>query len=240
MEQQGGEPDGRTTRVAAASMGSRVGDQLLRSSRPDRLAAPLDRILGEVAEVLALVDPAALSVAEAKACSAAFVALGKLADAGAVLVAAQAVQGDPAGVGAATVQLARSAGISKAEAERTVATSKALAELPATRTALVAGRLSRTQAAIVAEAAKASPRSEQALLDTAALQDNVGLRRHADATSYTTQPVPVEHADEAVRLLAEIESGLTADASLRWRVRWRLSTRSLRKRTESPLRSSRL
>lgn len=89
---------------------------------------------------------------------------------------------------------------------------------------------SQTNAELVAAGAVARPAVEQPL---------DGLRRHADATSYTTLPVPVAHADDAVRLLTEIESGLTADASLRWRLRWRLSTRSLRKRTQSPLRSSR-
>ena len=72
-----------------------------------------------------------------------------------------------------------------AEAERVVATSKALAALPATRAALVSGRLSRTQAGLVADAAAESPASEADLLATASLQDLVGLRRHVERVKAT-------------------------------------------------------
>jgi len=140
----------------------------------------LARIRGEVAALVAALDPASVSVAEAMRLSAELVELGKVVDAGAMVVAARAVEGAPGGLDAAARRLALTAGIAKAEAERMIATSKVLDELPATRSALVAGRLSRTQAALVAEAAAESPQSEAALLDTALHQDLTGLRRHVE------------------------------------------------------------
>lgn len=65
------------------------------------------------------------------------------------------------------------------------------------------------------------------------------LRRHADIASYTTAAIAPDGAADAVEQLRLIEAGIVHSSTLRWRWKWRLSTRSLRRRTGSPLRSSR-
>ena len=139
----------------------------------------LTRLRSELASFVGL-DPSGLTAAEARERLAAFVAIGKLADAGVVALAHTVAGFHPTGVGAATRELAASAGVSQAEAERIEATSKVLPDLPVVRQALASGSLSRTQVAVVAEAAASSPGSEAPLLATAGARDLMGLRRHAE------------------------------------------------------------
>jgi hypothetical protein len=142
--------------------------------------ARLRALAGVLDDALVILEGADLSGECSADLLAGFVAIGRLADAGTLLVAHPAVSAHPGGVGAATAELARDAGLSKAEAERTVATSKALASLERTRLALRAGWLSKSQAHLVAEGATVSPDAELALLGTAQHQGLVGLRRHVE------------------------------------------------------------
>ena len=163
----------------------------------------LEHVGAQVRSLLGSLDPASVTVPEARRLQARFLALGKLADAGAVLVAHAVAAAHEHGVGAATKELARSAGVSAAEAERMVSTSKVLPSLARTRHELVAGRLSRAQVALVADAASCSPVSERELLDVARFQDLVGLRKQAERVKAATRDGAADraraHANRSVR-----------------------------------------
>ena len=62
------------------------------------------------------------------------------------------------------------------------------------------------------------------------------LQRHADAVTFATATCDPERADDAVDQLHLVESSIRNSSSRWWRWKWWLSTRSLRRRTQSPLR----
>jgi hypothetical protein len=62
------------------------------------------------------------------------------------------------------------------------------------------------------------------------------LQRHADAVTFATATCDPQRADDAVDQLHLVESSIRNSSSRWWRWRWWLSTRSLRRRTQSPLR----
>ena len=62
------------------------------------------------------------------------------------------------------------------------------------------------------------------------------LQRHADAVTFATATVEPERADDAVDQLHLVESSIRDSSSRWWWWKWWLSTRSLRRRTQSPLR----
>ena len=161
----------------------------------------LDRLVDELRTVLASLDPG--DAEEARRLQPRFLQLGRLADAGAVTVARAVAAAHEHGIGAATKELAQSAGVSQAEAERMVATSKALPDLAMTRKLLLAGELSQAQAGIVAAAASASPTAEQGLLDVARWQGLAGLRKHAERVTAAVRDGAADraraHANRSVR-----------------------------------------
>jgi Transglutaminase-like superfamily/TgpA N-terminal domain len=62
------------------------------------------------------------------------------------------------------------------------------------------------------------------------------LQRHADAVTFATSAVDPKRAADAVDQLKLVESSIRNSSSRWWRWKWWLSTRSLRRRTQSPLR----
>jgi hypothetical protein len=62
------------------------------------------------------------------------------------------------------------------------------------------------------------------------------LQRHADAVTFATATCDPQRADDAVDQLHLVESSIRNSSSRWWRWKWWLSTRSLRRRTQSPLR----
>ena len=62
------------------------------------------------------------------------------------------------------------------------------------------------------------------------------LQRHADAVTFATASVDPKRAADAVDQLKLVESSIRNSSSRWWRWKWWLSTRSLRRRTQSPLR----
>ena len=62
------------------------------------------------------------------------------------------------------------------------------------------------------------------------------LQRHADAVTFATASCDPKRAEDAVDQLRLVESSIRNSSSRWWRWKWWLSTRSLRRRTQSPLR----
>ena len=62
------------------------------------------------------------------------------------------------------------------------------------------------------------------------------LQRHADAVTFATAPCDPQRGVDAVDQLKLVESTIRNSSSRWWRWKWWLSTRSLRRRTQSPLR----
>jgi transglutaminase-like putative cysteine protease len=62
------------------------------------------------------------------------------------------------------------------------------------------------------------------------------LQRHADAVTFATASCDPQRAADAVDQLKSVESSIRNSSSRWWRWKWWLSTRSLRRRTQSPLR----
>jgi hypothetical protein len=62
------------------------------------------------------------------------------------------------------------------------------------------------------------------------------LQRHADAVTFTSTPCDADRAADAVEQLHVVETNIRNSSTRWWRWRWWLSTRSLRRRTQSPLR----
>ena len=80
----------------------------------------------------------------------------------------------------------RSLGAARSELE----TSNVLGELPATRQALLGGEVSETQGQIIANAAKANPQAERALIDKAKKVNHQGLREEARRAKAAADPDP--------------------------------------------------
>ena len=62
------------------------------------------------------------------------------------------------------------------------------------------------------------------------------LQRHADAVTFTSAPCDADRAADAVEQLHSVETNIRNSSTRWWRWKWWLSTRSLRSRTQSPLR----
>ncbi|MGZ4767149.1 MAG: transglutaminase-like domain-containing protein [Ilumatobacteraceae bacterium] len=62
------------------------------------------------------------------------------------------------------------------------------------------------------------------------------LQRHADAVTFATASCDPKRAADAVDQLRLVESSIRNSSTRWWRWKWWLSTRSLRRRTQSPLR----
>jgi transglutaminase-like putative cysteine protease len=62
------------------------------------------------------------------------------------------------------------------------------------------------------------------------------LQRHADAVTFATTSCDPKRAEDAVDQLKLVESSIRNSSSRWWRWKWWLSTRSLRRKTQSPLR----
>ncbi len=62
------------------------------------------------------------------------------------------------------------------------------------------------------------------------------LQRHADAVTFATASCDPQRAADAVDQLRLVESSIRNSSTRWWRWKWWLSTRSLRRRTQSPLR----
>jgi hypothetical protein len=96
--------------------------------------------------------------------------------------------------------LARRSGMTVGAAKETLDTARRVKDLPATGTALRAGRLSSVQAAAVAAAAVADPSSEATLLEAAPQESVAELRRRAERVLAAARSAEDEQArDDAIR-----------------------------------------
>jgi hypothetical protein len=86
---------------------------------------------------------------------------------------------------------------------------------------------SHTNAELVAAGAKTQPAAGPPL---------GRLQRHADAVTFATASCDPQRAADAVDQLRLVESSIRNSSTRWWRWKWWLSTRSLRRRTQSPLR----
>ncbi|HEX2849189.1 MAG TPA: hypothetical protein VHN98_01495 [Acidimicrobiales bacterium] len=128
-------------------------------------------------------DPAVLAPADAARLEDRFVAVRKLADAALAVLAARASEAGEwrsRGRHSPASDLSLRAGISVSAARDLLETSGRLAGLDATSEAVRQGRLSAEQAAAVAEAAAADPRSERDMLARAGSASLAGLRAERD------------------------------------------------------------
>jgi hypothetical protein len=62
------------------------------------------------------------------------------------------------------------------------------------------------------------------------------LQRHADAVTFASATCDPQRAADAVDQLRLVESSIRNSSTRWWRWKWWLSTRSLRRSTQSPLR----
>ena len=137
-----------------------------------------------VAAQLRAADPDALRSADAAEVLALFAEIERLGAAGRVLFshrAAQSVRWREEGHSSAAHWMAATTGTGLGEAAAGLETSGALRNLPGTEEALREGRLSFSQARLVAQAASARPEAEGALLERAATDGLRGLREQAGA-----------------------------------------------------------
>ena len=88
-------------------------------------------------------------------------------------------------------------------------------------------RHSTTNAEVVQIGAEMRPHAEPSLRS---------LQVHADSSVFSAAAVDPDAAQRAVTELRAIETAIAKSSTLRWRARWWLSTRSLRRSTRSPLR----
>ena len=94
------------------------------------------------------------------------------------------------GFASAVEYLAAHGGTSLGAARQELATSRALAELPRTRAALVGGTVSAQQGALIAEAAKVNPAAERTLVDAAGRDSFTELKDRALRAKAAGDPDP--------------------------------------------------
>jgi hypothetical protein len=123
-------------------------------------------------------------------------------------------------------KLRRRRGLKAADPARRVSTAWILAA-DALVDAGATLQTSHTNAELVEEGVKTQPSAGPPL---------GRLQRHADAVTFATATCDPARAADAVDQLRLVESSIRNSSSRWWRWKWWLSTRSLRRRTQSPLR----
>lgn len=152
------------------------------TSSPTNLAADVNALAATLRRLLRDLDPRDTPVMLAPDVLAAFVAVAKLADAGALLFAkpaAEAREWERKGFASDADWLADRTGTTTGRARADLATSGRLGELPLTGDALRDGRLSPEQAGAITDAAAVNPAAEADLLDLAERESLRQMREEA-------------------------------------------------------------
>jgi hypothetical protein len=178
------------------------------------------RVRGQLGELVAAVDPDAVSGSTAQALWGEFDRIERLGSAGKTLLArriAATHDRDRAGSRTAAESLARQAGTSTAELREALDTSNRLAELPSVAGALRRGELSPAQAAAITSAAEADPSAEERLLELAARASLAELREECARARAAADPDPDAtnrriHAHRRCRQYADAEGGWNLSA----------------------------
>jgi hypothetical protein len=151
------------------------------------------RIRGQLAELLAALDPDAISEPAAGDLWSEFDRIERLGSAGKTLLArriAATHNRDRIGTRTAAESLARSAGTSTAAAKQALETSTRITDLPAVANALRRGELSPAQASAISGAADADPTAQHRLLDLASRVSLGGLREECARITAAADPDP--------------------------------------------------
>jgi Domain of unknown function (DUF222) len=151
------------------------------------------RIRGQLAELLAALDPDAISGPAAGDLWSEFDRIERLGSAGKTLLArriAATHNRDRIGTRTAAESLARSAGTSTAAAKQALETSTRITDLPAVANALRRGELSPAQASAISGAADADPTAQHRLLDLASRVSLGGLREECARITAAADPDP--------------------------------------------------
>jgi len=151
------------------------------------------RVRGQLGELVAALDPDAVSGPTARELWAEFDRIERLGAAGKTLLArriAATHDRDRAGSRTAAESLAKQAGTSTAAAKDALDTSHRLDELPAVAGALRRGELSPAQAAAVTSAAAADPSAQRRLLELAPRASLVELREECARIRAAADPDP--------------------------------------------------
>ena len=151
------------------------------------------RIRGQLSELVAALDPDAVSGPTARELWAELDRIERLGSAGKTLLArriAATHDRDRAGARTAAESLARQAGTSTAAAKDALDTSHRLDDLPAVAGALRNGELSPAQAAAITSAAEADRSAQQRLLELAARASLAELREECARVKAAADPDP--------------------------------------------------
>jgi hypothetical protein len=152
------------------------------------LGARLESVLAVAASVVAELDPARLSGADATTLYSSLVGLERLCTAGKTLLAPRI---DTSGIWRdqghrdAAVMLASLEGIPTGQARTTLSNGERLAQLPGTEAALRSGALSTPKVTELAGAGILSPEREAELLDGAATEPLFSLRKRCERSKAT-------------------------------------------------------
>jgi hypothetical protein len=149
------------------------------------------RVRGQLGELVAALDPDAVSGPSARELWAEFDRIERLGSAGKTLLArriAATHDRDRAGSRTAAESLAKQAGTSTAAAKEVLDTSNRLDDLPAVAGALRNGELSPAQAAAITSAAEADPSAQQRLLELAGRASLVELREECARVRVAADP----------------------------------------------------
>ncbi|HZY29430.1 MAG TPA: DUF222 domain-containing protein, partial [Jiangellaceae bacterium] len=178
------------------------------------------RIRGQLSELVAALDPDAVSGPTARELWAELDRIERLGSAGKTLLArriAATHDRDRAGARTAAESLARTAGTSTAAAKDALDTSHRLDDLPAVAGALRNGELSPAQAAAIASAAEADPSAQQRLLELAGRASLAELREECARVRAAADPDPDAtnrriHAQRRCRSYTDAEGGWNLSA----------------------------
>jgi Domain of unknown function (DUF222) len=167
----------------------------------------LVQVRGQLTELVAAVDPDAISGQTARGWWVEFDRVERLAAAGKTLLArrlADTHRPEQCGTKTAAEELAREAGTTTGAAKDAVSTSERLVDQPGVESALRRGELSAAQAAAISAAAAANPAEEQRLVDLAPQMSLVELREECARVRAAADPDPEAthrriHAARALR-----------------------------------------
>ncbi|HEY3140238.1 MAG TPA: DUF222 domain-containing protein, partial [Acidimicrobiales bacterium] len=165
-------------------------------------------------------EPDAVTLPDAPELWAGFLRIARLADAATVVLARKVDESEEwrqAGDRDAATYVARRSGCSIGAARRTLTTSKRLRKLPITRTALLHGKVSATQAEPIADAAATNPDAEERLLTFAGSSSVAELRAECLRAKTAGDPDPDTthqriHAERRLRIRTDADGAWCLEA----------------------------
>src|SRR5664279_5425020 len=184
-----------------------------------RVTADVVRDLADrAAAVVGALDPDDVLYSESVEVFAEFSRLGRLANAGATLVARRVDESRRwAKAGHRNVDdfIAAESGESLGDARKQRQTSERLKNLPDTEEELRKGRLSREQSDVISDAAAANPNAEQQLLDDAKKKSVQDLKDQANRAKAAADPDP-DDTDKRIRKGRKLSEWASSDGSHRF------------------------